>query len=95
MAKDINNIVNASEKKSKALIVKRRCHDFTTWIDQCGWLDLRWQGFKFTRKRPLRNSCSKVFKRLDKAMCNASWHRRFGDAVVKILLRIISIIIHF
>lgn len=67
-----------------------RCEMFSNWINDCGLMDLGFIGFIFTWKGPQWVGLDRVFKRLDRALCNASWRLRFEEATVSVLPRVNS-----
>lgn len=62
-----------------------RCDLFSNWINNCNLLDLGFVGSKFTWKGPQWQGLDRVFKRLDRALCNSSWRTKFEEAIVLVL----------
>lgn len=85
VVRDFNEIACPSEKKGGGAVDYARCELFTSWINECNLLDLGFVGSKFTWRGPQWQGLDRVFKRLDRALCNASWITRFEEAIVLIL----------
>lgn len=87
-AGDFNEIANVSEKKGGAQASQRKCDAFMRRINDCRLMDLGAVGSRFTWKGPLFNGWSRIYERLDRAMCNSDWRLRFDEAFVKVLPRV-------
>ncbi|RYR39566.1 hypothetical protein Ahy_A09g045127 isoform B [Arachis hypogaea] len=85
---DFNEIKDVSEKKGGANIDKKACTSFANWINDCGLIDLRFIGSRFTWRGPQWEGQERVFKRLDRALANADWRTKFQEAKVEVLPRI-------
>lgn len=64
-----------------------RCESFLSWINECNLIDLGFIGPRFTWRGPQWQGMDRVYKRLDRALCNISWRTRFDEAVVMVLPR--------
>ncbi|RYR27722.1 hypothetical protein Ahy_B01g051758 [Arachis hypogaea] len=85
-----NEIMCASEKKGGGRTDLHACAKFKKWIDDCCLIDLGYIGSKFTWKGPVWEGMERVFKRLDRALCNADWRTKFAEAKVDVLTRMRS-----
>lgn len=85
---DFNDIDSPVEKKGGIPASQRRCQSFVDRINRCNLMDLGAVGSKYTWKGPLYNGHSKVYERLDRALCNDEWRLGFPNAFVKILTRV-------
>ncbi|KAL4298891.1 hypothetical protein AHAS_Ahas17G0046200 [Arachis hypogaea] len=87
---DFNDIGRIDEKKGGAPPDKAQIRRFTEWIDRCSLIDLGFNGTKFTWRGPVWQNGERIFKRLDRALCNVDWRLRFQEAVVDTLPRVRS-----
>lgn len=69
---DFNEMLNCEEKKGRAPMDIRRCLKFREWVEGCKLLDLEATGTKFTWRGLIIRGYGRVFKRLDRALCNIS-----------------------
>ncbi|CAJ2630361.1 unnamed protein product [Trifolium pratense] len=90
MMGDFNEIANPDEKKGGAPVDIRKCHNFNDWINDCRLMDVNTAGTKFTWRGPRWNGRDRVFKRLDRILCNVNWRLRFHEGVAKVLPRVQS-----
>lgn len=88
LAGDFNDICDSNEKKGGAPLNVRKCQLFQNRIQQCGLMDLGSIGSKFTWKGQTYGTYDRMFARLDRGMCNASWRLAFPNAFVKVLTRV-------
>ncbi|XP_057730133.1 uncharacterized protein LOC130945432 [Arachis stenosperma] len=84
---DFNDISSPWEKKGGSRVDVNACRRFLNWVEKCGLIDLGFIGSKFTWKGPKWEGLDRVFKRLDRALSNASWRTRFQEAKVEVLSR--------
>ena len=47
-------------------------------------IDLESKGPKFTWREPWTNHATRLFKRLDRALCNKEWRIQFNEAIVRV-----------
>ncbi|XP_061370265.1 uncharacterized protein LOC133312983 [Gastrolobium bilobum] len=90
VAGDLNEITSANEKRGGAPIDVNRCKEFGVVIEDCKLLDMGFSGSRFTWKGPKFTHLDRIFKRLDRALVNASWRAKFHEARVRVLPRIYS-----
>ncbi|KAF7839228.1 ribonuclease H [Senna tora] len=95
LAGDFNEIASISEQKGGSPPNIQRCNKFQSWINKCSLIDLIPAGPFFTWEGPKRHGQRKLFKRLDRALCNQNWRTSFSDASSKCLARIHSDHHHF
>lgn len=88
VAGDFNDIASPDEKKGGVVASQRKCSLFLDRINAYNLLDLGAVGAKFTWRGPLFNGHSRIFERLDRALCNNEWRFRFPNAVVRVLPRV-------
>ncbi|KAL4343275.1 uncharacterized protein LOC107646037 [Arachis ipaensis] len=87
---DFNEIGDVSEKKGGAPCDMLQIRRFRDWIDDCNLINLGFKGTRFTWRGPLWSNGCRIFKRLDRTLCNAEWSLRFQDAIVGTLPRVRS-----
>lgn len=88
VAGDFNDIAFPCEKKGGAPANLRKCNNFLDRINACELIDIGAIGSRFTWRGPLWSGYSRIFERLDRAMCNAKCRTQFPDAFVKVLARV-------
>ncbi|KAI9088650.1 hypothetical protein K1719_029764 [Acacia pycnantha] len=77
LAGDFNEIKTPLEQKGGGRVSERRCRQFSDWIQECHLLDLDASGPFFTWKGPKWEGLDRVYKRLDRCLCNVSWQEKF------------------
>lgn len=82
LAGDFNDIKDASEQRGGTQPSPRRCRNFLDNINKCSLIDLGADGPKYTWRGPVTQLASRLFKRLDRGLCNVEWRTEFGDARV-------------
>lgn len=85
---DLNDILEASEKKGGAPVNSRKCDRFRDRIDKCCLMDVVSQGHRYTWKGPCTRGYMWVFERLDRALCNSAWRMLNEEAFVQVLTRV-------
>lgn len=90
LAGDFNDIKDPSEQKGGALVNEGKCRRFLDNINRCKLIDLGAEGPKFTWRGPISQFASRLFKRLDRGLCNADWRTAFPEAVVTVGTRLQS-----
>ncbi|XP_072074464.1 uncharacterized protein [Arachis hypogaea] len=90
MIDDFNDIAEQSEKKGGGENDAYACRRFRGWIDKCNLIDVGYSGSRFTWKGGIREGQERVYKRLDRALCNSEWRTNFSNAFVEVLPRIQS-----
>ncbi|KAF7823297.1 ribonuclease H [Senna tora] len=68
----------------------QHCCNFKSWINDCGLIDVVPAGPFFTWEGPKRQGQRKLYKRLDRVLCNQNWRSEFPDASTRCLIRINS-----
>lgn len=63
---------------------------FSDWIHSCALIDLEAAGPHFTWRGPKWEGRERVYKRLDRGLCNIKWQDAFANAVVRVLPRVHS-----
>lgn len=92
---DYKETAKPHEKKGGAPVDVNKCHAFQSWINWCGLLDLGCVGTKFTWRGPKWEGRERIFKRLDRALCNSYWREQFHNAIVRSFPGFTQIIILF
>ncbi|KAI9084388.1 hypothetical protein K1719_033730 [Acacia pycnantha] len=87
---DFNEIRSPLEQRGGGRINEVRCKKFNDWIEGCSLMDMEASGPFFTWKGPKWDGLERVFKRLDRCLCNVLWHEKFGEAVVRVIPKICS-----
>lgn len=90
MVGDINVVSKPSEQKGGAEVDIQKCIDFHNWINDCHLMDLGFVGSRFSWRGPKWQGGDKIFKRLDRALCNVNWRLRFHEAIDWVLPRVQS-----
>ncbi|KAI9070534.1 hypothetical protein K1719_047503 [Acacia pycnantha] len=90
LAGDFNEIKSPLEKKGGGRINETRCARFNDWIQDCNLIDIEANGPFFTWKGPKWEGLERVYKRLDRCLCNAQWQGVFQSAEVNIIPRLSS-----
>ncbi|KAI9080045.1 hypothetical protein K1719_037978 [Acacia pycnantha] len=88
VAGDFNEIKTPLEQKGGGRVSETRCKKFNEWIQNCSLLDLETSGPFFTWKGPKWEGLERVFKRLDRCLCNVRWFKTFEDAEVRVIPRV-------
>ncbi|RYR06409.1 hypothetical protein Ahy_B06g086141 [Arachis hypogaea] len=78
MIGDFNDIAEQSKKKRKGRNDAHACRSFRGWIDKCNLIDIHMEG-------GIREGQERVYKRLDRALCNSEWCTNFSNAFVEVL----------
>ncbi|MCH90293.1 endonuclease/exonuclease/phosphatase family protein [Trifolium medium] len=73
VAGDFNDTVFPDEKKGGAVVSIRKCNIFLNNINACKLMDVGSVGARFTWMGPLYQGQSRIFERLDRALCNDEW----------------------
>ncbi|PNX89210.1 hypothetical protein L195_g045327, partial [Trifolium pratense] len=63
---------------------------FNSWINDCNLLEVTTAGTKYTWRGPKWNGRDRVFKRLDRVLCNVIWRLRYHEGFAKVLPRVQS-----
>jgi hypothetical protein len=87
---DFNEIASPDEKKGGVQADIRKCLQFNRWINECNLMEVTTAGTKFTWRGPQWNGRDRVFKKLDRVLCNVSWRLRFQEGFAKVLPRVQS-----
>ncbi|KAI9117049.1 hypothetical protein K1719_012048 [Acacia pycnantha] len=88
VAGDFNEIKTPLEQKGGGRVNEARCRVFNEWIQECEFIDVEAKGPFFTCKGPKWEGLERVHKRLDRCLCNIQWLERFGNAKVRVSLRV-------
>ncbi|XP_028799172.1 uncharacterized protein LOC114754555 [Neltuma alba] len=84
---DFNDILEATDRTGGARICHNRINWFQDRVSECGLVDMGFKGPKFTWRGPLRPGCSRLYERLDRALCNSNFLTTFPDSFLKVLPR--------
>ncbi|KAI9083412.1 hypothetical protein K1719_034626 [Acacia pycnantha] len=87
---DYNDIKSPLEQKGGGRVNEARCRGFNSWIQNCNLIDLQASGPFFTWKGPQWEGLERVYKRLDRCLCNVAWQTQFQDADIRIIPRVCS-----
>ncbi|KAI9085212.1 hypothetical protein K1719_032845 [Acacia pycnantha] len=90
LAGDFNEIKTPLEQVGGGRVNEARCRRFNSWIQDCNLIDVEANGPFYTWKGPKWNGLERVFKRLDRCLCNIQWQERFASAEVKVVPRVCS-----
>ena len=86
LAGDFNETISLEERNHGVPEMLRRCKRFKHWIENTGLIDLGFSGPNFTWARGM-SSATRKEARLDRALYNIEWRRRFQDGCVRHLLQ--------
>ncbi|GAU31065.1 hypothetical protein TSUD_322020 [Trifolium subterraneum] len=75
-------------KKKGVQADTRKCLQFNRWINECNLMEVTTTGTKFTWRGPQWNGRDRVFKKLDRVLCNVSWRLRYHEGFAKVLPRV-------
>ncbi|XP_074337494.1 uncharacterized protein LOC141674688 [Apium graveolens] len=81
---DFNDLISIDEKSGGNQHSRSLIEGFVQTVDDCGLLDLGFEGEKFTWER-CHGKYNWVQERLDRGLANRSWCELFPFAVVKVL----------
>ncbi|KAI9128647.1 hypothetical protein K1719_000130 [Acacia pycnantha] len=70
------------QSKGGGRVNEARCRVFNEWIQECEFIDVEAKGLFFTWKGPKWEGLERVYKRLDRCLCNIQWLERFENAEV-------------
>ncbi|KAI9085233.1 hypothetical protein K1719_032756 [Acacia pycnantha] len=87
---DFNEIRSPFEQKGGGRVNVSRCDRFNEWIQRCSLIDVESKGPFFTWKGPKWEDLDRVYKKLDRCLCNVSWLEKYENAEARILPRIHS-----
>jgi len=90
MMGDFNEIAYPGEKKGGAPTDVRKCQIFNSWINDCNLMEVITAGTRFTWRGPKYNGRDRVFKKLDRVLCNIDWRLKYHDGFAKVLPRVQS-----
>lgn len=90
MIGDFNEIAYPEEKKGGAPADVRKCHLFNSQINDCNLLEVTTVETRFTWRGPKWNGRDRVFKKLDRVLCNVDWRLKYHEGFAKVLLRVQS-----
>ncbi|KAI9121013.1 hypothetical protein K1719_008046 [Acacia pycnantha] len=88
IAGDFNEIKTPLEQKGGGRVSEARCRKFNDWIQGCGLIDIDAKGPFYTWKGPKWQGLDRVFKRLDRCLCNIQWIEKFENAEVRVSARV-------
>ncbi|KAI9115930.1 hypothetical protein K1719_012860 [Acacia pycnantha] len=90
LAGHFNEIKTPLEQVGGGRVNESRCRRFNTWIQDCNLIDVKANGPFYTWKGSKWDGLERVFKRLDRCLCNVQWQERFANAEVKVVPRVCS-----
>ncbi|KAI9117842.1 hypothetical protein K1719_011257 [Acacia pycnantha] len=88
LAGDFNEIKSPLEQQGGGRVNEIRCRKFSEWIQTCGLLDMEANDHFFTWKGPKWEGLDRVYKRLDRCLCNVNWLEVFVNAEVRVVPRV-------
>ncbi|KAI9085918.1 hypothetical protein K1719_031995 [Acacia pycnantha] len=88
LAGDFNEIKSPLEQKGGGRVNETRCRRFNGWVQNCNLLDLEAKGPFFTWKGPKWEGLERVYKRLDRCLCNVGWIEHFDNSEVRVIPRL-------
>ncbi|KAI9103498.1 hypothetical protein K1719_023121 [Acacia pycnantha] len=88
LAGNFNEIRSPLEQEGGGHVSEARCRKFNDWIQDCELVDLEAKGPFFTWNGPKWEGLERVFKRLDRCLCNVIWQEVFMNAEVRVVPRV-------
>ena len=79
--RDFNEIIRQDEKLGGARRPHYQMQQFSEVIDKCGFMDLGFEGSKYTWSKHFENGIS-IWERLDRCLVTNSWFMKFGGSRV-------------
>ena len=61
-----------------------KCKRFRDHIDNCRLIDLGSEGPRYTWSGPIFQFASRIYKRLNRGLCNSAWRNEFSEAYIKV-----------
>lgn len=86
MAGDLNDVLGGHEVKGDT-VNEREARCFAKRLDMCHLMDLGAVGHRCTWRGSRKNGV-RIFRRLDRGVCNDLWRLAFPDVVVKVHTRV-------
>lgn len=77
-------ISRMSKSKEGGEVDLQKCRKFQNNIDNCELIDLGTEGPRYTWRGPLVKYASRLYKKLDRALCNGEWRMKFAEAKVRV-----------
>ncbi|GAU35182.1 hypothetical protein TSUD_319920 [Trifolium subterraneum] len=90
MVGDFNEIASPEEKKGGVQVDIKKCQQFNSWIYECNLLEVTTAASKFTWRGPKWNERNRIFKKLDRILCNINWRLKYHEGFAKVLPRVQS-----
>lgn len=84
LAGDFNDIKAVNEQRGGKEVNEQKCKWFYDDIASCQLIDHGTEGPRFTWRGPKVNHIGRLYKKLDRALCNAEWRTKFGEAKVRV-----------
>ncbi|KAI9125131.1 hypothetical protein K1719_003747 [Acacia pycnantha] len=85
---DFNEIRSPREQRGGGRVNEVRCKNFNDWIEDCQLIDMDASGPFFTWKGPKWEGLERIFKRLDRFLCNVRWIEKFVEAEIRVIPKI-------
>ncbi|KAI9109580.1 hypothetical protein K1719_019634 [Acacia pycnantha] len=85
---DFNEIRSPREQRGGGRVNEVRCKNFNDWIEDCQLIDMDASGPFFTWKGPKWEGLERIFKRLDRCLCNVRWIEKFVEAEIRVIPKI-------
>lgn len=85
-----NKIASPGEQKGGAPPDLQKCLQLASWINYCKLVQVSTIGTKFTQRGPKRDTRNRVFKKLDRVMCNVKCRLQYHQGFANVLPRIES-----
>ncbi|KAK4265671.1 hypothetical protein QN277_026692 [Acacia crassicarpa] len=88
LAGDFNDIKTPLEQVGGGRVNETRCKHFNNWIQDCNLIDVGAKGPFYTWKGPKWDGLERVYKRLDRCLCNVLWQEKFDKAEIQVVPRL-------
>lgn len=88
--RDLNDILDASEKKRGNCVDYLKCRTFWNCINSCIIMEIPMVGTKFTWRGPINQNYDLVFEKLDRGLSNDEWRLSLVESMIIVLPRLKS-----
>lgn len=84
LAGDFNDIMSATEQQGGGMVSENKCKKFRDNIDKCQLIDMGSEGPRFTWRGPITKFANRLYKKLDRGLCNRAWRNEFAEAFIRV-----------
>lgn len=84
MAGDFNDILCADKQRGGGMVNDKKCKKFRYNIERCQLIDMGSEGPRFTWRGPITKFATRLYKKLDRGLCNKAWRNEFAEAFIRV-----------